>query len=690
MVRNIDTVVQKEFGATATKYLGTIIRQPAEQVSRAVEHAISEILDGLSIKARDEAGREAIYETARYNDDGLIDNPAYFFAGRDQLTATNDGNNTLALLLGIAKRDAIADSVKRKSGLSAADANAVTGFVAPGVLGVLKREMQRGDIPDSSTGISRMLSGDVTTSRNNERVNVTTSRAYNTTQSATNNASVVSTSSANAGASAGAVSARTVTTDTATTRTVSTGTASAGTVSTGTASAGTVSSGTVSSGTVSTGTTRTGTVSARTVTTGTSPTSTVTAAAEGGDWSWFFRWMLPVLLMGGLIAGGLRNCGGDYSTRVDRLAAVDTDNTVTESNAADNAQLLSLQSELDAARGESVTLKTDMQSQIDAIVGERDKAIAGRETAEAEIGKLKTELEQASVPVELDTTELDAANIEIASLKDQIANKPDNSAQIMSLQQQVDSSALNFSQLESELTTTTSKRDELQASLSKLSEEKAAVESKLASATGDMEGRLAELTSANDGLTSELATLKQSSTGSATEIEDKEAQIIVLGEQLATSKNDIEGLSAERDQLAEVVERSKSELDQLRVERDELTNSVAGLTAERDNAMAATKNETAKLGVLNTNIGDLQNQLAMLTTAKDDLGKDAGGLREQVTTLEAQVATLKSDVESANSDLKAQQDATAGAEGERDGAMQEIVSLKQTKRGTQSEWPFGA
>ena len=71
MAINIDTLVHNEFGRSASDQLEKIIGKPSGQVQSGVDRAITEVLDGFSVLAREEAGRQSIYEAARYCDDGL-------------------------------------------------------------------------------------------------------------------------------------------------------------------------------------------------------------------------------------------------------------------------------------------------------------------------------------------------------------------------------------------------------------------------------------------------------------------------------------------------------------------------------------------------------------------------------------------------------------------------------------------
>ena len=255
MAINIDTLVHNEFSRSAADQLEKITGKPANQVKSGVDRAVTEILDNLSLMAREESGRQTIYEASRYCDDGLIDDPAIFFSGKDQQAAISDSNNALSGLLGGNTRSGITEAVRSTSGLTAQDADTITGYVAPGVLGVMKRQMLNGAVLDNSDGIGQMLLGEVVTAKvggAGESVDHSVPKNAPRHVSTTTNVNAGSTTSASQAASVSH--------------------SSGGSVSVGAGGA-------------------------------------AVAHGDGADLSWLFRWMLPVILLGGLMLAGLRNCG---------------------------------------------------------------------------------------------------------------------------------------------------------------------------------------------------------------------------------------------------------------------------------------------------------------------------------------------------------------------------------------------
>jgi len=652
MAINIDTLVHNEFGRSATDQLEKIIGKPSGQVQSGVERAITEVLDGFSVMAREESGRQSIYEAARYCDDVLIDDPAVFFGVKDERTAIADSNNALGGLVGIARRGQITEAVKSASGLSAAEADTITGYVTPGVLGVMKRQMLNGAVLDNPDGIGQMLLGESTT--------------------------------ATVGGAGASVDHSVPKTAPRQTHTQTTHASSSGSVSSGAASGAAVAA---------------------------------AAHKDGADLSWLFRWMLPALLLGGLVLAGLRNCG---VAPVDPVAAVDP-----------NVEKLSLvQGELDG-----------LQGQITTLTAERDEALSDRETAVAEIGRLKGELDSASAaavdtsaldaanaeitslkaelakpadtgdldaanaeiaslkeelakpadtsaldaanaeiaslkeqlakPVDtsaldaanaeiaglkeqlakpVDTSELDAANAEIASLKEelakpadtsaldaanaeivglrtQLANVPapvDNSAQIMSLQQNVDDSALRVTQLESELGTVRTSRDELEASMAQLSAEKTGAEAR----TTELKEKLLTVAGAKNRLDAEVGGLQQAIADGEAANAEKQTAIDDLTAQLKSGV-------AEQEQLQTEVTSLTGELELVRTKRDELAESVASLTAERDNALGEVEQGVAQIATLDTDITAANDALAQQQADAAALAAERDGALGKIEILQA-------------------------------------------------------
>jgi len=387
MAINIESLIHNEFGRSAVNQLGNIIDQPQAAIESGVECAIAEVLDGFEYMSRDDDGRQTLYEAARYCDDGLLDDPAIFFAGRDdKFDALSDSNNTLGGLVGIARRESISSQVSNVSGLSAANADAVTGYVTPGVLAVMKRQMLNGAVLDNPDGIGQMMLGD--------RVEARAGGAIDSVDHDVPQTARQTTSRAVQGAGGA--------------------------------------------------------------------TAAATTAASESDHSWLFRWAMPFLLLGGLVLAGMKNCGMSETP----VAGVE--------NTAD--KLMAASSELDSLRAERDELLTDRQTavaEVDRLKAELSNVPAaddGEElaAANAEITQLKEQLAQPADTSQLDaanaeivqlkeqlaqpadTSELDTANAEIARLTTELGAKPDDSA-LLSLQKQLDDGGLRFAKVETEL-----------------------------------------------------------------------------------------------------------------------------------------------------------------------------------------------------------------------------------------------
>ena len=592
MAINIDTLVHNEFSRSAADQLEKITGKPANQVKSGVDRAVTEILDNLSLMAREESGRQTIYEASRYCDDGLIDDPAIFFSGKDQQTAISDSNNALSGLLGSNTRSGITEAVRSTSGLTAQDADTITGYVAPGVLGVMKRQMLNGAVLDNSDGIGQMLLGEVVTAKvggAGESVDHSVPKNAPRHVSTTTNVNAGSTTSASQAASVSH--------------------SSGGSVSVGAGGA-------------------------------------AVAHGDGADLSWLFRWMLPVILLGGLMLAGLRNCGpqapvavvdtsitdglqaqvssltaerdealGDRETAVaeiDRLTAELETASVVDTSELDaaNVEIASLKeqlavpvdtSELDAANAEIASLKEQLAEPVDT---------SELDAANAEIASLKDQLAQPA-----DTSAIDAAAAEIARLQNQLANVPppvDNTAQINSLQSSVDDGTLKIAQLESELGAVRTKRDELEQSLAAFQAERTTIEDR----NTELKEKLLTVAGAKNRLDGEIAGLQ-------TAVANGEASI---SEQQGT----IESLTAERDGALNAVEQEKATVTELKAE----------VTAAND-ALALQQEATASV---EAELEDVQGKIAIVQSNLGRATDDASTQRKAAVAAQNEIVALQQSI----------------------------------------------
>jgi len=388
------------------------------------------------------------------------------------------------------------------------------------------------------------------------------------------------------------------------------------------------------------------------------------SVASESDHSWLFRWALPVLLLGGLVLAGMKNCG-----------MTETPVASVENNAD---KLMAASSELDSLRAERDELLTDRQTavaEIDRLQAELSNVPAaddGEElaAANAEIVQLKEQLAQPA-----DTSELDAANAEIVQLKEQLAKpvdtsdldsanaeivrlttelgaKPDDSA-LLSLQKQLDDGGVRFAKVETELSSVRAKRDTLEASIAKLQVEKTTAEENLATAAGEWEAELAELTATRDGLTAQVETLEKTVQERESIVAERDGQIETLNTEIGTLKETVGTLTDERDSLT--------------AERDTLTESVQSLTVERDNAMTATDEEISKVEVLNSSIGGMENELQLLITQRDGANTELESAKQAIKEVMAQNESLSAqagEIVESNTALTTERDFLLGRVGD--------------------------
>ena len=534
MAINIDTLVHNEFSGSAIDQLESLTGKPVGHIKAAVERAIAEILDGFSHKAREEAGRQSLYEAARYCDDGLIDDPGMFFGAKDKRTALADSNNALGVLIGDGKRADIVEAVRSASSLSSEDAEMVTGYVTPGVLGVMKRQMLNGAVLDNSDGIGQMLLGSVTT--------------------------------ASAGGAAASVDHTVPKSAPRQTTTVRAGSAAAAVASGGAAAA--------------------------------------SVHDNESDHSWLFRWAMPFLLLGGLVLSGVQNCGPKHV------------NAAAEARAQ---QLASMQTEADDLKGEVTNL-----------MAARDEALSDRETAVAEIGRLQGELETANAAAS-DTSELDAATAEIASLKEQLAQPADTT--------ELDAATAEIASLKEQLAqpADTSELDAANAEIASLKDQlsKSADNSALNAEILSLKDQLANAPAASDN--SEIVGLRQSVGDSELKIALLEMDLGNLRESSAAAKSDMLGLTGERDAALREVEQLNTRITDLEAEVATANDTVAQ-QQEAISALEAARDST---------LGKAEVMQANLDRAVDD----ATAKRKELVASRTELLSFKKSVEASDKKL---------------------------------------
>ena len=431
-----------------------------------------------------------------------------FFGAKDKQTALADSNNALGALIGDGKRADIVEAVRSASSLSTEDAEMVTGYVTPGVLGVMKRQMLNGAVLDNSDGIGQMLLGSVTTAR--------------------------------AGGAAASVDHTVPKSAPRQTTTVRAGSAAAAVASGGAAAA--------------------------------------SVQDNESDHSWLFRWAMPFLLLGGLVLSGVQNCGPKHV------------NAAAEARAQ---QLASMQTEAD-----------DLKGKVTNLMAARDEALSDRETAVAEISRLQSELETVSAAAG-DTSELDAANAEIASLKEQLAQPVDTS--------ELDAANAEIASLKEQLS-------------------KPADNSALNAEIMSLKDQLANAPAASDN--SEIVGLRQS-------VDDSELKISILEQDLNTvresSAAEVLSLTNERDAALSEVEQLNTRITDLQAEVATANDAVA----QQQEALSAL--EAAR----DSSLGKVQIMQANLDRAVDD----ATAKRKELVASKTELVSLQSSVEASDAKL---------------------------------------
>ncbi len=641
MAINIDTLVHNEFGRSAIDQLEKLTGKPTDQVRSGVDRAITEVLDGFSMKARDEAGRQSLYEAARYSDDGLIDEPALFFGGKDERTALADSNTALGKLLGDEKCAGIQAAIQNAAGLAADEASMVTGYVAPGVLGVMKRQMLNGAVLDNSDGIGQMLLGEVTT--------------------------------ASVGGAAASIDHSVP--KTAPRQTQSQASHSAGGVASGSSGA-----------------------SAAAATVHEDNESDMSWLFR---WAMPFV-LLGGLVLAGVQNCGPQVAGvAEAETAVMKLAEVETEvdglNGQITALTAERDEALSdrevavaeidrLQSELGTATAAAADT-SELDTANAEIADLKDQLAQASDTSEldaanAEIADLKNQLAQAA-----DTSELDAANAEIADLKGQLAQASDTSAfdaEIASLKSQLtqssDNSALNAEilSLKDQLASVPAPVDnsaeiaELEEQVASLTVDKSSADAR----TSELKEKLLNVAGAKNRMEAQMASLTNGQSDSQTEVASLTSELDLVRtkrDELATT---VAELTTERDQLTAQVAELETERDaaagKIEIMQSNLDRAIDDATAKRKELVASTsqlaalqESERSKRMALNTR---LNNAIAFSKSR----GEQLSALQGQAGSEQEKRAALSKRLNNAIAFSKSR--------GEQVAALQQQVDSEQAKR----------
>ena len=371
MTVNIYEFLHEKFSGVASPGLGEVLNRSTSESGAITSKSIDAVLDSFSGLTDDANARERLYAAVIQSDERAVDDPGVVLRGRDRQAVLADSNNKLANIVGIANKNRIAENLRTSTGLSATESDEVLGYIVPGVLGGMKKQISAGVVANSSVGLTHLFRG---------------------------GKSGGAVANANTGASG------TLATNTGA---ANTGAANTGRANTGAVSSGTSNTGAVSSGTSNTGTSNTGAVPVAQATeksTAYANTSHVaagtsghTAVAASGEVSWWRRLALPFLLLGALLLGTIKYCSNIEHTRIvaqDRDSLQSELAVVREEAESSTTQVANLSTELDGAKANVASLTTELED-----------ANANVTRLQGEVDTISVELEEVKA-VPTDTAEL--------------------------------------------------------------------------------------------------------------------------------------------------------------------------------------------------------------------------------------------------------------------------------------------
>lgn len=421
----------------------------------------------------------------------------------------------------------------------------------------------------------------------------------------------------------------------------------------------------------------------------------VASMSEGSDGSWFFRYALPGLLVGGLVLAGLNNCGNMAGKRV-----------VAEQESRLQTQLTEVQQEVDSARNQISTLKSEYEIsssqaaelavKADGLGGELDVAKATIVSLEGELATAKSDAQAAGLAAEEQiavlqgefeaarqqatelaatsdgfSAELETAKADIVRLEAELASATSEAqaasaaaeAQIASLQAEYDAAQVQVTELSARADGLNAELEAAKASIGSLEGEIASVRS----ASGAVEQQMTTLQGDYETAKAQIAANAESLTA---ELDAANGTIASLQAEVAAANSQLEGARAQSTLLDGRMQQIAAELAAVRdlpTEATELQGLLATVSSERDSSATA--------------VSELQAQLEMALTEKQSAIDTGERLQSE---LDVALATVETNRETlADFDvLKAELDAMKSG---RDEAIARNVEFKTTNAELQAQ-----
>jgi len=146
---NLVDLVKDQITDQVTGYIGNMLGGNSSQATSVVDGGVPALLNGLMHTSSTSHGANAMFETIKDTDDGMLDNIGDLLSGDGASSLMSNGTGMLSSLLGGGNSNGglsnIIDSVSNFSGASKEHSSSIMGLLAPIIFSVIKRKLMGGN-----------------------------------------------------------------------------------------------------------------------------------------------------------------------------------------------------------------------------------------------------------------------------------------------------------------------------------------------------------------------------------------------------------------------------------------------------------------------------------------------------------------------------------------------------------------
>ncbi len=147
---NLMELVKDQVGDQLLGSIGGVLGTDGSQTTGALSGALPGLLSGLMASSSSPAGAEALLDTAKKQDDGLLGNMGNLLGGDQSNALASQGNSILSSLLGSGALGQLAGVIASFSGISRGNSSSLLGMLAPIIIGVIKNKVMDGGMNASA------------------------------------------------------------------------------------------------------------------------------------------------------------------------------------------------------------------------------------------------------------------------------------------------------------------------------------------------------------------------------------------------------------------------------------------------------------------------------------------------------------------------------------------------------------